>query len=348
LIPTGVSAAAASPGQITCSVTAVTLSGSSATPNAQYSWTGPGGFTAGTANTSATVAGDYILTVTDISNGCTATATASVTLNNSAPAGVTAFSSDKITCTTQQIDLIGSSTTPNVTYLWTGANGYSANTATASTNRGGSYSLLVTNPANGCTKLTSVNVLSDTTRPANVFATNSGPLTCDITQVTISGGSSTPGADFVWNGPNGYLSFSAEDLATDPGPYVLTVTNLSNGCSVDVTTTVINNCKSERKAVGTPAEQAAATESSNGSFEYKAHPNPFSGQASVAFRTPVAAFVSIQLYNANGAVERTLFNGKTIAAHAYKLDITGRLSAGMHYLVMRVDDKIYTKPLVSL
>ncbi|OFY60897.1 MAG: hypothetical protein A2Y71_10525 [Bacteroidetes bacterium RBG_13_42_15] len=59
---------------LTCSVATVTLSGSSATPGATFSWSGPGIVSGGNTLTPlVNETGSYTLTVTDPSNGCTST-----------------------------------------------------------------------------------------------------------------------------------------------------------------------------------------------------------------------------------------------------------------------------------
>src|SRR6202012_5928165 len=66
---------------ITCAHSTINLAGSSATPNATYSWGGTG--IAGGANTptpAVNAGGAYTLTVTDPANGCTATSSTNVTV----------------------------------------------------------------------------------------------------------------------------------------------------------------------------------------------------------------------------------------------------------------------------
>ncbi|HEX6429857.1 MAG TPA: T9SS type A sorting domain-containing protein [Niastella sp.] len=80
--PPGATASAS--GSLSCSSgSSVTLSGSSPTSNVSYSWTGPNNFTSPAQNPVVTTAGTYNLTVTNPVNGCTSTASAIVTTNNS-------------------------------------------------------------------------------------------------------------------------------------------------------------------------------------------------------------------------------------------------------------------------
>jgi len=330
--------------QITCAVPGVSLTGSSATGTVRYGWTGPNNYSATGPTANAQTAGTYILTATDTVNGCTATANASVSQDILSPEGVTANGSNQITCNLPQVNLVGVSTTPGVTYSWTGPNGFTAIGAIVPTTVGGIYTLKVTNPANGCFKTLPTTVAQNTAPPANVTATSSGPLTCSVTEVTLTGSSSSPNVSYQWDGPDGYLSFSAQDVATEPGDYVLTVTNDDNGCILKDTTTVITQCGA-RKAVSEPA--AAAGIAAAG-FEWKVYPNPSAGKATVSFRLPMSESVTVQVYNSTGIAEKLLFNNRAAANQLYTLNLTENLPAGVHYFAIRVSNKVYTKKIVVI
>ncbi|MBS1565159.1 MAG: T9SS type A sorting domain-containing protein, partial [Bacteroidetes bacterium] len=258
------------------------------------------------------------------------------------PAGVTAFSTDQVTCYNTSVELLGNSTTPGVSYSWTGPNGFTAATAHTQTSTGGSYTLTVTNPVNGCSKTATAIVQQNTIPPANVTVSNSGPLTCDITSVSISASSADPVVDYAWTGPDGYISFSAEDIVTAPGAYILTATNTANGCFVTDTTYIINNCRAERRMTG-----ASSVSTPPAAFSWKPGPNPFHGSTRLSFSTPVAGFVSIQVYNLNGITEKVLFNGTAAANQSYQLPVSG-LAAGIHFVIIRTNDKVFTTRLLAL
>jgi len=78
---------AVSGGELTCKVTSLELT-ATGSAGVTYSWSGPDGFTANTPNISATVAGNYIVTVTS-ANGCTAKDTAKVTMAGAPTLAVT-------------------------------------------------------------------------------------------------------------------------------------------------------------------------------------------------------------------------------------------------------------------
>ena len=334
-------ASAAVTSAFTCTTSSVQLLGSSTTSGAVYSWSGPNGFSSAAQSPYITAAGTYKLVVTAPA-GCKDSSNVEVVLNTYAPVGLTATVSQQLTCYITSVSLNGSSTTPGVTFSWTGPNGFTAATAQAQVTAGGVYTLHATNTANGCSQTLPLTVSQNIAPPANVTATNSGPLTCDVTEVTLTGTTSSANIGFEWVGPNGYESYAAEDIATDPGNYILTVINFDNGCTISDTTTVAYNCGSERKMTDlTTVASAAAT-----SFEWKVYPNPVNDNAHVEFKLPESNFVTLQVYNNNGIAEKLLFNDKATPNQLYRINVAHGLPAGMHYLIMRVNNKVYTKKIM--
>ncbi|RYZ40405.1 MAG: T9SS type A sorting domain-containing protein, partial [Sphingobacteriales bacterium] len=98
-------------------------------------------------------AGTYTFRSTT-ANGCFATDAAVVTKDVAAPL-VSAGEDKALSCDTRTAQLNGSSTTGGVTYSWVASNGghivSGANTASPIVDAAGTYTLTVTNPANGCT-----------------------------------------------------------------------------------------------------------------------------------------------------------------------------------------------------
>jgi gliding motility-associated-like protein len=72
-------------GNITCANTTVTLSAISSATNVGYAWQGPSSFTASTAIISTTLAGNYTLTVTDLTSNCPASTVAVIITNTTVP-----------------------------------------------------------------------------------------------------------------------------------------------------------------------------------------------------------------------------------------------------------------------
>lgn len=211
-----------------CNSSSVTLDGSSTTVGATFSWSN------GLGNNDTAIAiaaGTYTLTVTNPTNGCTASEQVNVTLDANVPTS-DAGQNQSITCTqnTSGIIQIGSSPTLNYTYAWSPSAGLSVNnianpmaTPTATT----TYSVTTTNTLNGCTSTDAVTITIDTTTP-NANAGLDKILFCGSASVTLDGSSTTPSATFSWS--NG-LGNSDTVLAVSSGTYTLTVTNPLNGCT---------------------------------------------------------------------------------------------------------------------
>jgi len=236
---------------LNCTVTQINLSGSSSTPGATFSWVASNGGNivsgANTATPLVNAAGTYTLTVANPANGCTASDVALVTLNVTPP-NASAGPDKVLDCAVTQVNLAGSSTTPGATFSWVASAGghivSGANTATPLVDAAGTYTLTVTNPANGCTA-SDVALVTLNATPPNVNAGSDKVLTCTVTQINLSGSSSTPGATFSWVASNGGNIVSGANTATPlvnaAGTYTLTVTNPANGCTAsDVALVTLN------------------------------------------------------------------------------------------------------------
>ncbi|MEK7257896.1 MAG: hypothetical protein AAB316_24270, partial [Bacteroidota bacterium] len=216
--------ASATGGTLTCGVSTLTLQGNSSTAGVSFSWTGPGGFSSNLQNPSVSASGTYVLTVT-ATNGCTASASAAVLQDNNVP-NVTA-TGGTVNCTNTSLTLQGGSTTPGVSFSWAGPGGFSSNLQNPVVSVAGQYSLTVTAP-NGCSATAQAQVAQDAGTP-NVSAAG-GTINCDISNVILQGGSTTPGVGFSWTGPGGFTSNQPSPTVSTPGIYMLTV-SAANGCT---------------------------------------------------------------------------------------------------------------------
>lgn len=225
-----------------CGSSTVTLTGTTSITSPTYSWTGPSGSTiASPANqsTSVTGAGTYTLTVTS-SNGCSATATYTLTTAGTPP-NLTTGPDKTLGCASATTTISASSTTPGVTYSWSGTGIVSGGTTSSpAVNAPNTYTVTVTD-GSGCSKTGTVTVTSNITIPN---LTTGGPVTlnCLVTNGIVSAGSTTPGATFKWTGfgissggstPNATVIFA--------GTYTVTVTDPVSGCTKTGTVTVTNN-----------------------------------------------------------------------------------------------------------
>ncbi|MBK8566739.1 MAG: gliding motility-associated C-terminal domain-containing protein [Saprospiraceae bacterium] len=226
------------PGTLTCVQASVMLNVSlSNVSNPSFEWTGPNGYNNTTElEPTVSVAGTYVLTVTNTLNGCTASDNVTVTESNTPPAAV-AGTPATITCASPQATLngAGSSTGAGFTYLWTTTNGNivsGATTLTPVVSEGGAYTLTVTNTSNQCTSSDSVTVTSD----ANVPQPDAGldvTLNCATQSATLMGEVPTTITNYSigWSGPGSITNGTTlTPTVSVAGTYTLTVTNTDNNC----------------------------------------------------------------------------------------------------------------------
>jgi len=162
---------------------------------------------------------------------------------------------------------------------------------------------------------------------------------------------------YIWSGPNDFSDVVPTTTITDPGDYILTVTDLGNSCSSTATVTVeqdLTACEAmARKLASGKAATLNTTIGANeireaaAGFRYSIYPNPVSNASLVHFTAPKAAHVQVVLYNSSGVREKVLFDGRAEANQAYQLPIdASRMATGIHFCIIRVDDKIYSQKLL--
>ena len=223
LIDAGVPVAFADGGLVDCNVPEIQLQGGSNLPDVQYNWTGPNGFTSNLQNPMVTVPGTYTLTVLS-PNGCDDSVDAIVDSDFTEPDILAAGGT--IDCANTSLELQGSSTTSNVSFSWSGPNGFTSSQSNPTVNAGGNYTLTITAP-NGCTSSETTVVLEDEDIPD--LQANGGIITCDFPQIQIVSSSNTPGAVFNWNGPGGFTSNLESPMVSSPGSYTIELV-APNGC----------------------------------------------------------------------------------------------------------------------
>jgi gliding motility-associated-like protein len=226
-------ASAGAGGVLTCATTCVTLGGSptSTVLNASFDWNGN---VVDIANPSVCAIGTYTVIVTNPLNGCTASSTAQVTNNLTAPAP-NAGLSKTLNCTTLTVQ-IGTPAAANTTYAWSGSAGTVfvggiTNIAEPSVSEPGTYTVMATDGTTGCTAVSSVIIVQNVTAPfADAGLTQTVTCSNALTGVTIGGSptSITPGATYSWSTALGTVSNPTNVLTA--GFYTVTVTDPSNGC----------------------------------------------------------------------------------------------------------------------
>ena len=236
---------AGSPNTLTCTVTNLPLAAvidSSSSTNLMYLWsTLDGIIVSGGTTLTPTIgaAGLYTIVVTDNSNGCTDTDNVQILDDVNAPLVVIAQPLT-LNCTLKQttIDATASSPGNGFGYLWTTTDGNIVSGGTTNeplVDAPGTYNLLITNTANGCTETASTIVPEDVMPPTAAAGPTVG-LDCDTQASALNGTASSPGPNFtyLWSTTTGQIISGITTLTPqigDPGTYVLTVTNIQNGCS---------------------------------------------------------------------------------------------------------------------
>lgn len=126
------------------------------------------------------------------------------------PAGVSIGSGQAITCSSSSVTLTGSSTTPGVTYSWSPGG---ATTSSITVTAAGSYSLKITDPANGCVSTTTTSVITNTILP--ILSTDAIPTTSLIAYWPFNGNAN----DLSGNGNNGTVNSASltADRFGNPG-----------------------------------------------------------------------------------------------------------------------------------
>jgi len=165
--------------------------------------------------------GTVVVQAVSAANGCSTDVEISIG-QNIAPPDADAGLDGLIGCGTPNVQLMGNSSTAGATYAWTGPGGFTSAMQSPSVTATGTYTLTVTNPANGCTATDQALVTADNTLPS-VDATASGVLNCTNSQVLLGSGNTDPGATYSWSGPNGFVSDLPNPVISAGGTYIVVV-----------------------------------------------------------------------------------------------------------------------------
>lgn len=220
-----------------------------------YEWnTSNGSITSGTNGTTADIdgPGSYTFVVTDQSNGCMTAVSVLVEGNLDVPVITLDAPTTEITCDSPTIPLFGTSDIGSIG-TWSTSNGNivvqgdTLGFNVAGVNVAGTYTYTVINPLSQCSSSMDITVTENTIIPT----VSAGPdlVICDSTSVMLQGsGSSNTGSSvtYSWDGTDGTLWLY--DFSNIPNPvvpanvtYILTVTDVSNGCSASDTMQVFHH-----------------------------------------------------------------------------------------------------------
>ncbi len=250
---------------LTCASATATITASG---GGTYNWTGPSILSQSGANATVFGVGNYSVLVTSAA-GCTAQAVTSVVLNTVAPSVSTNAPSNLITCSSNNAILSLSSPLSGVTYAWSGPGiSGASNTSAITATLGGTYNVVVTNTANGCSTNSANVVASQNTTVTNTPSTT-GVLTCTSNVVNLSTTASAPIYSILWTAPSGAtLSSNSNQNTTatlnNGGTFSVSVLNSINGCtSVATVAASVNTTVITPTVIATPAALNCTLTSTN-------------------------------------------------------------------------------------
>jgi len=240
--------------EITCDIAQVELIANATSPNGGmllYFWTTSNGTIISPpdqASINVNAGGTYTLTVTQESTGCEVSDdifinqeddTPEINIANDSPPELT------LTCSITEITLNASASTTTGTpnFMWTTINGNiveGADTSTPIVNQVGTYTLLLTDNDNNCSKSESVEVIMNTVAPTATIATPD-VITCNQTTISLDASESMGQGTLSYNWGSGSTTnptLTGVDVAQS---YTVTVTDGANGCTDEAMVTVIQD-----------------------------------------------------------------------------------------------------------
>ena len=232
-------------GTISCSTPIISLN--SILAGVTYTWTAPIGGSVSSANTQSASAsgasGIYTLTIQNAA-GCSYSTTTFVPQNTVSPSGLSAGANQTLTCSSASIALNGSVLTPSNAILnWGSSVCGSLTTLTTSACAAGIYTLTATNPNNGCTASSTVQVFPNAGSPTVAISTAALVIDCNSTSQSVTV-TSVPSTDVTYNWNTAPSSLSSDGTVatfTNANTYICTVTNTLSNCSTPVQVVVTSN-----------------------------------------------------------------------------------------------------------
>ena len=216
---------------LTCTTTAINLQ---AVGVGSITWSGGLGTS---ANATATTPGTYTATLTG-ANGCTATASVTITGNTTPPSASINNPSNNtvLSCSVNQIAV---SATGGGTYSWSNGLG---NNAAAVLTQAGTYTVTVTG-ANGCSDTESITITDDGSLPTIAIESTTLELNCSTNAIVLNAA-----------GAEGALLWSVNSPDGSPCPGIGDPTMMCSDfydpvCGCDGVTTYSNPCYAEREGV---------------------------------------------------------------------------------------------------
>lgn len=210
---------------LSCCNSEALLLGLSNLPNTSFEWTGPNGFSSNQESPMVSIPGDYTLTVV-AENGCSNTTTVEVVAIMDIEA-LSANTVGTLTCaeSTVQLDIIEMN---DVSYNWTGPNGFSSTLANPMVSEAGFYTLTAINQY-CCESSLTIEVQENIQAPT-IFVPDY-EIACQETTIIAIPESNMTNLDFEWSNNNTFQSNAEQASLSEAGSYQLIVSNTENGCT---------------------------------------------------------------------------------------------------------------------
>ena len=197
-----------------------------------YSWNGPNGYIASGIDPQFVQSGIYYVTVTN-PFGCNTVDSIEVFADPDRPDLV--VSDIVFPCGAQNVMLIASSSTPDVSFSWTGPGNFTSNLPNPTVNVIGDY-IIEVKKLSGCAKIDTIEVIPD--QNGFTLEIQSENLGCELDSVQLHL-NSIPNLSYNWSGPNQFSSNIAEPFVDIAGVYTLEAIDTLSGCSLVFAYTLI-------------------------------------------------------------------------------------------------------------
>lgn len=226
-------------GSITC-VDNVTLTATgSGAGTLTYNWSGPSSFTASVQNPTTSIAGDYTVSVTDASTGCSTTTMVTVGSNTVAP-DLTATVSGSLGCASTVTLNAASTSTNTLAYSWSGPSSFTAAIQSPTTSVAGDYTITISDVASGCSSTATLTIGTSTVVP-DLTASASGSVGCTGSVTLTATSTSTNTLTYAWSGPSSFTAAVQNPTINIAGDYTIAVTDAASGCSTSSVVSVGSN-----------------------------------------------------------------------------------------------------------
>ena len=238
----------AAPGLIDCinEEVSLTASVSNGLSDVEYTWLDAAGNVLGNGeNWIVDAAGNYTVRIENNSNGCTEDALIVVMEDTEEPMAVIDFDGTVLNCNVSSLNADGDDSNGNSDLSYTWIDQFQNTIGVSSDviiSNAGNYTLAVTQESNGCTATAEFTVTEDFDEPA-IEITSVGTITCveEVVSISSTANGGVGNFEFQWDETSGGILSGADTDTPEinsPGMYVVTVTDLSNGCTNEMSVEV--------------------------------------------------------------------------------------------------------------